>query len=310
MDVVIKKTSDQEYSFLNSLVMGESGSGKTHYLGTADNKRTLIINVKSESGIFTLRDKELDVTDVDNFEEIMAVFEWLKTAKHDYLYIGIDSLSQLQKNFEKQSANQYSDKFKMWSAIKENTKTIVDTAKRLPFHLCFVCEVKVEKDEESGSIKVLPSLVGSAKDEIQYYFDEVFYFDKAQVKDGSPITYRCLTSSASKYPCKDRSGKLPLIIENPNWTSISEVIFGKVTKEKQKEKLDKVRKADADGKPTKEELDKLDDLKQNKVYDASAFFKRYGLPNGMTKEQVLEAIAVLEQKPDGCYANTTGGVQA
>lgn len=193
--MLIKKTSDEEYSYLNMLILGESGSGKTKFLGTTDNDKTLIINVKSESGMFTLKDKQLDVVDVNSFDEMIRVLDELRLKETKYKFIGVDSFSQLQKNFEKQS--KMTDKFKLWAEIKENTKVIVDLAKLLPMHFVFTCEAKMDKDEETGATKYLPLMAGSAKDELPYWFDIILYFQKWQAKENDKVQYFARSNSSS-----------------------------------------------------------------------------------------------------------------
>ena len=222
--MIVKKTNSQEYSYLNMLVMGESGSGKTRFLGTNDNEKTLIVNVKSESGMFTLKDKNLDVVDVNSFEEMLQVLRELQKP-NKYQYVGVDSFSQLQKNFEKQS--KLTDKFKMWAEVKDNTKIIVDEAKLLPIHFVFTCEAYGEKDEEAGAMKYLPLMAGSAKNELPYWFDIILYFHKHQARENEKVQYWARSNSSGKYPCKDRSGKLPQHIENPDWIELNKLIYSK-----------------------------------------------------------------------------------
>lgn len=216
--IKVNKTNEQKYSYAKILVMGESGVGKTYFLGTVPEKEMLIINVVSESGLSTLRGKNIDVIDVNNYPEMIEVAEWLKNNGSQYKYVAIDSLSQWQKNLEDQLVS--SDKFKLWKDIKDKTKQVVNAFKMLPFHIVCITEVKIEKDEESGIIKYLPSLAGASRDEVCYWFDEVYFFDRAQEQVGKPIVYRCLTSATNKFPCKSRAGNLPVIITNPRLEDI------------------------------------------------------------------------------------------
>lgn len=234
--IKLKKTSDKVYSYANILIMGESGVGKTHFLGTVPDSEILILNVVSESGMMTLKDKKIDVIDIENYHDMIDAIGWIKKNGSKYNYIGVDSLSQWQKNLEDQLIT--SDKFKLWKDIKAKTKEVVDEFKKLPFHIVCTTEVKIDKDEESGTFKYLPSMIGASKDDIVYWFDEVYYFDRVQLKPGTPITYRCLTSAASKFPCKTRAGSLPMTVENPNLADMIKQMFGEVKKEKQKEELE------------------------------------------------------------------------
>lgn len=208
--VQITKTSDRKYQYANILIFGESGSGKTHFLGTAPENEMVIFNITSESGMLTLRGKNIDVIDIGSLREMDDALKWLETEGiKKYRYVGIDSFSQFQKNLEKQIS---ATGFQLWAEVKEITKAVVDRIKSLPINLVALCEVSMKDDE--GGIKFIPSLVGSSKDEIAYWFDEVYFFEKTGKAGDKPV-YRALTNSGSKYPCKSRIGGLPIVVENP-----------------------------------------------------------------------------------------------
>lgn len=221
--VQITKTSDQKYQYANILIFGESGSGKTHFLGTAPEGEMIIFNITSESGMLTLRGKNIDVIDIGSLREMEEALKWLETeGVKKYRYVGIDSFSQFQKNLEKQIS---ATGFQLWAEVKEITKAVVDRIKSLPINLVALCEVSMKDDD--GGLKFIPSLVGSSKDEISYWFDEVYYFEKTG-KAGEVPVYRALTNSGSKYPCKSRIGGLPIVVENPTIPFVIEKLSPKM----------------------------------------------------------------------------------
>jgi len=208
--VKITKTSDTKYQYANILIFGESGSGKTHFLGTAPKGEMVILNITSESGMLTLRNKDIDIIDINSVSDFEEALRWLATeGVKKYKYVGIDSFSQFQKSLEKQSRT---TGWEMWAEIKQITKSMVDRIKEMPINLIALCEVGLKDDD--GMVKYIPSLVGKSKDEVAYWFDEVYFFEKTG-KSGDMPTYRALTNSGSKYPCKSRIGTLPVVIENP-----------------------------------------------------------------------------------------------
>lgn len=212
--IEIKKTSDSTFQFANILIFGESGSGKTHFLGTAPDNEMLILNIASESGLLTLRNKNIDVATIHNLDEMEQSLKWLETEGYKkYKYVAVDSFSQFQKNLEKElpkSSNGYA----LWSNIKNITKTVVDRFKAMPINFIAICEIELIGDDEV-QLKYVPSLVGKAsKNAITYWFDEVYFFEKTG-KAGDMPMYRALTNSGSKYPCKSRIGSLPVVMQNP-----------------------------------------------------------------------------------------------
>lgn len=227
-EIRIGKISDKAKSYVNMLILGESGTGKTHFASTYNHEKTLYVNVLAESGSMTLRAKniDLDCVDVTTYEDMLAVIEYIRNNKEKYELVFIDSLSQWQKTLEKEipvkmTKNGQVDEFYKWARIKEITKEVIDCFKQLPIHFVATCEIIKDKDEETGSILYVPSLAGSSKHEITYFFDEVYYFTRFQNDLKSPIQYKALTASTMKYPCKTRLS-MPMQIDNPSLKEILE----------------------------------------------------------------------------------------
>ena len=297
--VEIKKVSDMEFGYAKILVFGESGSGKTYFASTYDNEKVLFINVKAESGMMTLRalGADIDVLDVDSYSDMKEAVEWIKAngSKYDVLYI--DSLSQWQKNLEKE-VPETGNKFAKWNTIKEYTKEVVNSFKNLPFHVVFTCEIKKDKDENQGDIIYNPSLLGSSRDEIPYWFDEVYYFTRFQQKIDDPIAYKALTSAAMKYPCKSRL-RLPANIDNPNLKEIIELAgFKKVDKAVQEKEL-------KDAADTKEvlsdtNLESMRELIATKDVDIVKFLKHYQASSmpAFPDDKIGKAMSMLRKCKD------------
>lgn len=301
MTIEFGSTGDQEFGYAKILVFGESGTGKTYFAGTYDNEKTLLINVKAESGTMTLRSKgiNLKTITINNYADMKEAISWIKENGSNFELIFIDSLSQWQKNLEKEIP-ETGNKFAKWNTIKEYTKEIVDAFKQLPFHVVFTCEIKKDKDENTGEIFFQPSLLGSSKDDIPYWFDEVYYFTRFQQKISDPIAYKCLTAAAMRYPCKSRLG-LPTTIDNPSLTEIlSMTMFKKIDKKEQKKELAEVAKLPNQISETN--LNRLRDMLSTKDVDTVKFLSYYGASNlpGFPDDKVadaLEKLAKCEDKP-------------
>jgi len=301
MTVELKKISDLEFSYAKILVFGESGSGKTYFASTYIPEKTLFVNVKAESGMMTLRalGVEMDVLEVDTYADMKNVIQWVKTNGQKYDLIYIDSLSQWQKNLEKEIPES-NNRFAKWNTIKDYTREIVDAFKALPFHVVFTCEIKKDKDEDAGTITYNPSLLGSSRDDIPYWFDEVYYFIRFQQKVGEPISYKALTAAAMRYPCKSRL-RLPSTIDNPKLLEIlNNAVFKKVDKDVQVQEL-KIS-AEIINPISKLNRETLRELINKKLDDATIlkFLKHYGAENipGFPDDKVSEAISELQKLKD------------
>jgi len=85
-------TTKQNSKFINCLIYGKSGVGKTTLAATAPNP--LIID--TEGGTLSLADQEIDMVSVRNMEELEDVLKKLKRKRGDkYETIIIDSGSEL-----------------------------------------------------------------------------------------------------------------------------------------------------------------------------------------------------------------------
>lgn len=292
--VEIKKVSSLEYGYAKILVFGESGSGKTYFASTYDPEKTLFINVKSESGLLTIRalGVDMDIMDVENYKDMKDAVEWIKANGSKYDVIYIDSLSQWQKNLELEIP-ETGNKFAKWNTIKDYTKEIVNSFKQLPFHIVFTCEIKTDKDENSGDILYKPSLLGSSRDEIAYWFDEVYYFTRFQNKISDPIAYKALTSAAMKYPCKSRL-RLPQNIDNPNLKEIIELAgFKKVDKETQVKELKEVAEA-KEVLINEKQIAEIRSLCDEKTLANLAVHYKKSLPQ-LTNSEAIDALSKIQQ---------------
>jgi hypothetical protein len=95
----VERPEDTEY--INAIIYGATGSGKTHLLGTAmdypGTSPILLLDV--EGGTKTLRGKKVDVVRPLSWKQIQDIYNFLRHDNHHYKAIGIDSLTELQKKY-------------------------------------------------------------------------------------------------------------------------------------------------------------------------------------------------------------------
>lgn len=220
--VELTKVSDKQYGYVNCLVFGTAGAGKTHFASTYPQDKLLLLNIVQESGMLTLRSLkyDCDVINIDGYADMQKAIEWIQLNGQRYDVIFVDSLSQWQKNLEKEipevkGKSGKEDGFAKWNTIAKYTKDTINAFKKLPFHTVFTCEVVRETNEENGVVYYMPSVAGKAtRENLAYWFDEVYFFVKTQESAAGEIEYKILTADALKYPCKTRL-RLPRVISNP-----------------------------------------------------------------------------------------------
>lgn len=232
MDLKLKKTSDVKDRYLNILIFGFPGAGKTVFAGTAPDP--LILDI--EGGTLSLAGKDLMKVDIDNYEQVKYLYQVLrspdamKKAGFDYIpkTIVIDSGTELQKKImdsvlenEKREFPQLRD----WGIVQAQLRKVIRYFRELPFHFIITALVDESKDETSGVILNRPSFSGKASSEISGFMDLVLYLGVKRGKDEEEKRL-CLTGETEKTYAKDRSGKLPKYIE-PDFAKIYNAIYTK-----------------------------------------------------------------------------------
>lgn len=224
-------------TFLNLLVYGEPGAGKTYLCGTAqdsdDTRPILFLDV--EGGAMTLRRRQdVDVKQIRSIDEIIQTGNMLHQNPGYYKTVIIDSLTELQKldmrvvmkelksrssrpeNLDEDTPHQQA-----WQKSGVRISRIVRFYKDLPLHTIMTCllateQEKNEKGNETDIVKLYhPSLPGKLRSEIPGYFDVVGFL---QAKDtgGGRIERSLQVAKTKKVVAKDRTSSLGLVVKEPS----------------------------------------------------------------------------------------------
>lgn len=219
----IKNTRDVEFNpTLNMLVYGEPGVGKTTFGATAP--RPLIID--AEAGILSIRDKDLDIVQIRNFEDMRSLFKELKkpevSAKYDTLVI--DSITEIMKKIvDEVRGSKERPTLQDWGTIISKTEIMLRTLRDMPKNVIITALVAEEKDD--NKIVKRPSVNGKSLPEMMCSFmDVVGYMDVEKVAEGSER--RIWVQPHLNYYAKDRSGKLENPIVSPDFTEMLKMVFG------------------------------------------------------------------------------------
>lgn len=229
----IQKTMDVSNNYLNIFIWGDPGGGKTTFSGTVEYKaKTLILS--AESGLLSLRNLDganIDYVTIDRFEKLEEVFHYLKNDKHPYQAVAMDSITEIQKVcMDKILEDEKIDKARIqdWGTLNSKMERLIRAFRDLPMHFIATGLAESEVDKTTGEVRIVPLLQGKFQKSIAAYFDEVFYAYTKQV--GDEIKYFILTKNSGKVTAKDRSGKLPQVIESPTFTKVYDLIFNQQTK--------------------------------------------------------------------------------
>lgn len=227
--------------FLNILLYGDPGVGKTRLAGSALDVAELapVLFIDIEGGTYTLKDSfpDVDVVRVKSWKQMQNVYDELYRGQHGYRTIVLDSLTEIQKFSmlgimqsliaEKPDRDPDIPSVQEWGKNIEQTRKLVRAFRDLPMHSIFTALSKEDKDPRTGMRKMKPSLSGKLSDEVAGFFDIVLYMYMKLVDD-EPKRY-LLTGATESHVAKDRSNKLPTVVEQANMQNIFNLIYEKET---------------------------------------------------------------------------------
>ena len=222
---------------VNILCYGESGTGKTYMMQTAD--KPLILS--AEKGLLSLADVDLPVYEIKSRDQLNEAYDWLsgsKEAKDKYDVICIDSISEVAEMLLAEEKEATKDGRAAYGNMADLMTVTIRAYRDLPFHTYFTAKLKKVVDEATGVTSFMPSVPGQMLlNNLPYLFDEVLRLDIGKLKGGQK--YRFLdTVGDRRYIAKDRSGRLSAK-EEPNlhkliqkMTAVGEPVTKLVTKPK------------------------------------------------------------------------------
>ena len=101
MEIPLQVERPAQSEHINMILYGDSGSGKTHFLGTAQacKETSPSIILDFEMGTRSLSGVEIDVVRPGSWKEIQDIYEYLRFDKHKYKSVSLDSVTEIQKKF-------------------------------------------------------------------------------------------------------------------------------------------------------------------------------------------------------------------
>jgi AAA domain len=228
--------------YMNILLYGNSGVGKTTLAGSADEVPAMrpVLFIDVEGGTESLRHSYSDVRvlRVRNWTDMQNVYSELYKGDHPYQTVVLDSLTEIQKFNMYGIMNTLTQQrpdldpdipgMREWGKNIEQLRKMVRGFRDLPMNTIFTALVKSDKDARTGIIKEKPMMSGKLADEIAAFLDIVGYYYVKQTGAGEDTKFEriLLTQSTEQQVAKDRSGKLPQIVLSPTMKDIWGLMTG------------------------------------------------------------------------------------
>jgi|SRR5882762_438788 len=232
--------AQERSEFLNMMIYGPSGYGKTVFGGSAQAVKEMapVLSLDAEGGSESLRNSypEVDVVRIKSWEQSVNVYsdiyDQISNSTFPYNTIVIDSLNEYQKfsmlsimemvvkehperDIEVPSKREYLINL-------EQMRRMVRGFRDLEVHTIFTCLSSSYRDEMTGKVNNEPLLTGKFQKEVPALIDEVWFGYKREfgVGDDREMKRYLLTDSTDTTIAKSRNGKLPIAIEEPTMTEI------------------------------------------------------------------------------------------
>jgi hypothetical protein len=230
----------EELPPIRGLLMGDTGTGKTHFLGTCP--KPLILDI-DKGGLTLRKNKEAIAYPIFQYDEngrpqkvstqVKDVLDGIFKGKFgkDFETIAIDSLTELSEMLlwetmmfpasggisrdPTTSKAEWDDYRRVKSILKEFSRYFKDISRNK--HLFVTCGTSIEQNELTGNIIGEPTIVGSYSKIIGYDFDAILVFEK-KLSAGN-LEYKASTKPVGFFQAKSR-GFDPQTYINPNFTQI------------------------------------------------------------------------------------------
>jgi AAA domain len=234
------RSPDPDMAFLNMLIYGISGVGKTLLAGTSVDVEQMspILVIDAEEGSLTLnalaeQTDRISVLSMREWKRMQSVYDDLYTGKHPYRTVVIDSgteVQQLAMNDVLGTDGKVLDigitpEFKDWYKNTEQIRRMIRAFRDLPMHTIVTALEADYQDPRTKALMKRPAFSNKLSQQIPAFFDAVFYMYVKEVSGDRPNLRLCLTDKTDRVVAKCRTQGVPQVIENPTMPVIFDYLI-------------------------------------------------------------------------------------
>lgn len=226
--------------FLNLLVYGDSGAGKTLLAGTAALVSELapVLFIDVEGGTLTLRhfdeSADIDVVRVTEWKQMQKVYDALYGGKHHYKTVVLDSVTEMQKlamasvlgagpNGKILDTGSLPE-FKEWNINTEQIRRFVRAFRDLEINTIFTALAMDHVDPRKNTVMKRPMLTNKLAGELPAFFDVVLYMYVKERRD-APNLRLIQTDKSDRVVAKCRVQGIPEILQGPTMDDLYEMLI-------------------------------------------------------------------------------------
>jgi len=246
----IRKRTPGRPKYLSILNYGWSGSGKSHFGGTAllAGLKTLYIVPNTEE-LLTLDSmglKDYDYIIATDYAKMWDLYLLLRKNENQYQAVVLDGLTEIQQSAKDRAIAGGSEipyeqfikgerrlYLQDWGTVLEMIRHFLVPFMRLPMHKIVTCLAEVDIDPKDGSPRVYPFVQGSMQQLLPAYFSIVGF--SSVISSPSGETYYTFTTQAHpNLTTKDRIG-IPRLYEDPSLETFLKILQGEEVKQTETE---------------------------------------------------------------------------
>lgn len=209
---------------INAVIYGQPGSGKTFLAATSPKPLIIDLEMGAPATVKAV-DNDVKVFSAPTLAKVREAYAYLASGDHDFESVVIDPVGELQRIIMKDVIENYKVRrtyddlpgMADWGKMLNDITKLITAFRALPLNTIVTAHAEVP-DNDFDPVKPLVSGKNFAPF-LQGAMDLLGYISVSIGEDGKP-SRQLLTSSTEQVVAKNRGGKLPHIIREPNMTDI------------------------------------------------------------------------------------------